>query len=297
MKKLIGISVVLMFLTGCVVVSDYQPIAGNSFGYSEQRLNENTYEVSFKGHKRTSQEEANDFALLRGLEIAKTLDYDFMLVTSTKDKTSSSSRTSDRICYPNVYGEQVCSGGRSYRSTYPGITIKVQFFDKKPTGRYLPESLLVVDTSYVTLSEKYGLEVAKAAAISVKKSSAESKNPVLRIAMQKLYTQEKLTEGGWDLSACSNLPPSTYNTENKDNLLSILIANDTGNGIYDAYVDLRGNIKFLKSRNAGESYRYTTYLGTNWIWFTDGGTCLGWTTATNKLSETSQRISQLTESQ
>ena len=115
--------------------------------------------------------------------------------------------------------------------------------------------------------------------------------------MQQLYTPEELIKGGWDLSACRSVPSSTYNAGKKGNTLSISFANDTGSGIYDAYVDLRGNISFLKSRNAGEFYSYTTYLGTNWIRFTHGGRCLGWTAITDKSSETSQRISQLAESQ
>jgi hypothetical protein len=148
-----------LFLTGCTGVSDYRPIAGNEFGYSERRIKENSYEVSFKGHKRTSQEEAYDFALFRGLEIAKTLDYDFILITSTKDETSSRSVKTGGGCYPNVYGQQVCDGGISIRTTRPAITIHCQFFDERPAGRYLPNSLLAVDATFAVLSKKYGLEV------------------------------------------------------------------------------------------------------------------------------------------
>jgi len=292
-------ALLMVGLSGCAGYSttDYRPIAGNEFGYSERRIKENSYEVSFKGHKRTTQEEANDFALLRGLEIASKLDYDYMLITSTKDNTSSRSSTAGVSCYPNVYGQQVCSGGGTYRSTFAGITIKVQFFDERPTGRYLPESLLAVDTTYAVLSKKYGLEVAEAEPPNVKEPSPKNNNPSLTVSMQKLYTPEELTEGGWDLRDCSVLPRSNYNVGNEDDVLSAWFVNDTDSGIYDAYVDLRGNISFLKSRNAGEKYKYSTYLGTNWVWFSDKGRCLGWATATERWPENTQRILELTDSE
>jgi len=156
-RRLVVISIFTVFI-GCGAISDYRPLAGNEFGYSERRLYENSYEVSFKGHKKTSRQEAIDFAVLRGLEIGATLDYNFMLITSTRDKTSSRSRTAGGGCYPDVYGRQVCSGVKTYRRTYPGMTIQVQFFDAKPDGRYLPESLFEVQSSYKTLRSKYRLD-------------------------------------------------------------------------------------------------------------------------------------------
>ena len=280
-----------LFLTGCTAVSDYRPIAGNEFGYSDRRLKENSYEVSFKGHKRTTQEEANDFALLRALEIGSKLNYEYMLITSTKDKTSSRSGKTGGGCYSNVYGQQVCDDGISYRVTRPAITIRVQYFDERPTGRYLPESLFVVDTSYEELSEKYGLKAAEVAPLPARNTSVKSDEPILKISMQELYTQEDLIEGGWDLSACYGLASSSYDAGNKDNLISVSFVNDTNTDVYDAYVDLRGNISFLKSRSAGAAYKYNTYLDTNWLWFSDKGKCLGWATATEEWSNVTKVIS------
>lgn len=135
------IALCILLTAGCGT-SDYKPMAGNEFGYSDRRVKENIYEVSFKGHKRTSPEEANDFAHIRALEIGASLGYEFMLVTSTKDTTSTRKRTFD---------------GMTYRSTYPGIRLRVQYFERKPKGRYLTENLFKIDRSYPALRSKYGL--------------------------------------------------------------------------------------------------------------------------------------------
>ena len=162
---------VLLFLTlfasGCSTTEsvkrpdpDYRPIAGNSYGYSDRRIKENSYEVTYKGHEKTSQQEANDFARLRALEIARKLNYKYMLVTSTKDKTSSRNKNYNGYCYPNfMTGGQSCVSGGSKTLSFAGVTLKVQFFDAKPKGRYLTENLLEVDVWYLALSANYGLPV------------------------------------------------------------------------------------------------------------------------------------------
>ena len=135
-----------------------------------------------------------------------------------------------------------------------------------------------MDTSYEELSEKYGLKAAEVAPLPVE-NLCKSDEPTLKISTQELYTKEDLIEGGWDLSACYGLASSSYDAGNKDNLISVSFVNDTNTDVYDAYVDLRGNISFLKSRSAGAAYKYNTYLDTNWLWFSDKGKCLGWATA------------------
>ena len=125
----------------------------------------------------------------------------------------------------------------------------------------------------------------------MRNTSVKSDEPTLKISTQELYTKEDLIEGGWDLSACYGLASSSYDAGNKDNLISVSFVNDTNTDVYDAYVDLRGNIGFLKSRSAGAAYKYNTYLDTNWLWFSDKGKCLGWATATEEWSNVTKVIS------
>ena len=177
---MIALSFLLFLTSGCSTVEsvprqhpDYRPIAGNSFGYSDRRIKENSYEVTYVGHEKTSQQEASDFALLRGLEIAKKLNYQYLLITSTKDKTSSRSDAYGAYCYPDLRGGKTCRGGGSVRTTFPGVALRLQFFDKRPAGRYLPENLREVDLWYLTMGTIYGLEVKEVATAVLKRKQLD----------------------------------------------------------------------------------------------------------------------------
>ena len=55
-------------LSGCLTPSRYAPIQ-NYDGYDDTRLQENVFAVSFAGNDVTSQQRAQDFALLRCAEV------------------------------------------------------------------------------------------------------------------------------------------------------------------------------------------------------------------------------------
>jgi len=146
-----------LLLTGCASsLYGYEPLAGSDVGYYERRMNENYYEVGYQGDKNTSFETAYDFAILRALEIGKTLGYEYMLVTSAKDKTKSRSRTGGGGCSPNVYGQNVCQPVTTYRRTLPGHVITVEYFESQPKGRFLPENFFLIRSSYIAMLHKYG---------------------------------------------------------------------------------------------------------------------------------------------
>ena len=299
---MIALSFLLFLTSGCSTVEsvprqhpDYRPIAGNSFGYSDRRIKENSYEVTYVGHEKTSQQEASDFALLRGLEIAKKLNYQYLLITSTKDKTSSRSDAYGAYCYPDLRGGKTCRGGGSVRTTFPGVALRLQFFDKRPAGRYLPENLREVDLWYLTMGTIYGLEVKEVATDPVSKRSATTGTANFKVTMNKFYSIEELSAGGWDLSSCSNVPPQR--NDKTDNSISFSLVNDTNVGVYDAYVPLSGQVAFLKYRKAGASYKWDTGSGIHWLWFSEAGKCLGWATAIEQWSERNQKISDLIQAQ
>ena len=149
----------IVLLTGCASSSPYGPIGGSEVGYAERRIKENVYEVTFQGHKRMSFESTYDFAVLRALEIGKTLGYEYMLLTSNKDKTKTKYLTLGGGCTTTAISkETTCSKPTTYRRTLPAYTVKVQYFEKKPKGRFLPENLFLIRASYLAMRHEYGMD-------------------------------------------------------------------------------------------------------------------------------------------
>jgi len=66
MKKLIAIVILAFILQGCA--TSYQKTSFTG-GYSETQLDENVFNVSFKGNGYTSRERVADFTLLRSAEL------------------------------------------------------------------------------------------------------------------------------------------------------------------------------------------------------------------------------------
>jgi hypothetical protein len=80
MKKLL-IFFCMSYLYACGSSSPYVE-AGNArdYGYSESRITDNRYRVSFRGDVNTTGDEVKDMALLRAAEITLLNDYDWFRV-------------------------------------------------------------------------------------------------------------------------------------------------------------------------------------------------------------------------
>ena len=149
--------ILISLLAGCAS-SQYQPGAGSDVGYYERRLKENQYEVSFKGDKNTTYEKAYDFSVLRALEIGRSLGYEYMLLTSTKDATKTRTSVSGG-CNTNIMTkETTCSEQKTNRRMLPGYSIKVQYFERQPEGRFLPENLFLIRAAYTAMRHEYGMD-------------------------------------------------------------------------------------------------------------------------------------------
>ena len=97
-------------LAGCV--TPYQP-AGISGGYSDTKVGENIYLVSFQGNGFTSYSTVHSLALQRASEVCESRDFnDFDLIG--KEGSTSTDRTPDQY--------NCRSSGSVYGSTYSGAT-------------------------------------------------------------------------------------------------------------------------------------------------------------------------------
>lgn len=122
---LMGLSV----LAGCATQSVYAPADSGrttAAGYSESKLTDNRYRVTFTGNTSTPSATVKDYALLRSAELTLQQGYDwFTVVNRDLDrKTSSTTTGADTIVYPQTQVYQSCGllGCRTAVATAPGFS-------------------------------------------------------------------------------------------------------------------------------------------------------------------------------
>ena len=146
-------------LAGCLTPSKYVPMQ-NYDGYDDTRLQENVFAVSFAGNEVTSQQRAQDFALLRCAEV--TMANGFRYFT-----TVDAAQTVRNQAYQTM--ESVPSGYQRFRTYETSTTLTsrpqsgmtIVCHKEKPDGK----AGLVYDAQYLARSirAKYGLANTAAA--------------------------------------------------------------------------------------------------------------------------------------
>jgi hypothetical protein len=98
--KSLVLSSALLVLAGCVSPSRYEPAEGrNTSGYSDQRLAENRYRVSFTGNSATRRETVENFLLLRAAEVTREAGYSWF-VFDDRDTEAKTTYHTDFVGYP-----------------------------------------------------------------------------------------------------------------------------------------------------------------------------------------------------
>lgn len=118
---------------------------------------------------------------------------------------------------------------------------------------------------------------------------------ILKPSTKASYSEAELETGGWDMERCGNIPRSKYTTGKAEDKVTVTFVNDTGGSVYPAYIDLKGQIKFLAKRSAEAVWDDTTYLKTNWVWFSDDRKCLGWSASSPQWSDKFQLVSTVAQ--
>jgi hypothetical protein len=77
-------------LAACVTPTPYQPAPPRGFGYSEVRLDQNKFRVTFRGNSLTPRETVEDYLLYRAAELTLQNGYSHFLIVGrdTEAKTS-----------------------------------------------------------------------------------------------------------------------------------------------------------------------------------------------------------------
>ena len=163
MKKLFLLSAFVLFITGCATT--YQP---NSFtgGFSETRLGENVFRVTFQGNGYTGKNKVADFTLLRSAELALEHGFRYFIIaksgkgdyfsaytTPTTSHTTGSAYKSGSSVYGNATTNTY--GGQTYIISAPSANNTIVLYKEKPKINGL-----VYDASFLkkSIKQKYGLD-------------------------------------------------------------------------------------------------------------------------------------------
>ena len=141
MNKIFAILFCAVFV-GCATGYHGQGFTG---GYSDMKLQDNIFKVSFKGNGYSSMERAGDFALLRSSEVTIENGYKYFIVLETnsyvKTATISTPVTAETTGSVNMYGNTgsynattYYSGGETYHIRKPATNMTIECFQDKPVN-------------------------------------------------------------------------------------------------------------------------------------------------------------------
>jgi hypothetical protein len=121
--KLLG-ALGFLALAGCTSPTPYAPREpGGYTGYTDQRLDQNRYRVTFTGNSVTRRETVEDYLLLRSAEVTLQSSFRYF-VFDTRDTEAKTTYRSDFVGWPGWHGR-----GFWYRHTWPYYD---PFFDGPP---------------------------------------------------------------------------------------------------------------------------------------------------------------------
>ena len=179
MKKMNVVFLIFLWLTlpiiisGCATAYKSDGLMG---GYSSVKLDENVFQVAFRGNGYTSRERTSDFALLRCADIAIENGYKYFVIvdeqqyartsfvtTPTTATTTYSGNTQGSVTSfgnsanfnANTYGtaRTVVYGGDTFVIVKPSTRNTIVCFKDKPEG-----FAYNAETISVSIREKYGVQ-------------------------------------------------------------------------------------------------------------------------------------------
>lgn len=130
--KFISYTFFMLILASCA--TSYQR-SGLTGGYSETKLGENIWSISFQGNGYTNDERASDFTLLRSAEVCLENGYSFFIITQNT-------------------GQSSVGGGQNFIVSSPSRNNTVVCFKEKPV-----EYTIHFDANFVygSIRSKYGI--------------------------------------------------------------------------------------------------------------------------------------------
>ncbi len=154
-----------LFLLGSLAAcaTAYQP-QGFAGGFNETQIDRNVFRVSFKGNGYTSEERAEEMALLRSAEVALKNGFTHFAISDGRSRTDYSAFTtpsqSTTTGTLNTYGDRTylnaqtrTTGGQTFVAAKPRTTNTIVCFNGKPdSGVFVYDARFLVKS----LGQKYG---------------------------------------------------------------------------------------------------------------------------------------------
>ena len=168
MRKSHRYATILLFsfaflLQGCATGYQRDGLTG---GFSETRLDENVFTVTFRGNGYTKRERVADFTLLRCAELTLESGYAYFVIidasTFTKIQTYKTNEVSHTTGNAHVYGNNVYGSSRTVKYggdteiiSKPGASNTIVCFKEKPEGTFSYNAKFIRQS----ISQKYGIVI------------------------------------------------------------------------------------------------------------------------------------------
>jgi hypothetical protein len=161
MKNLIILIAGAFLIEGCATGYTDRGMMG---GYSETRLDENVFQVSFRGNGYTSSERASDFTMLRSAELVLEHGYKYFAVIDQDSSVSNSTYTTPTTTNTNVnvfgtgnsaFGTatSTTTGGQTYNISKPSSSNTIVGFVEKPDDIFTYNAEFI----FQSITDKYGI--------------------------------------------------------------------------------------------------------------------------------------------
>ena len=144
MRKILFVLLAGLVLSGCATGYQKQSFTG---GYTDMKVQDNIYRVTFKGNAYASEERASDFALLRCAELTLENGYKYFVPLQEKSYVKEESYTepvtaqttgnvnmygNSNYAYGSFQGTTSYYGGNTHHFRKPRTTYTIACFKEKP---------------------------------------------------------------------------------------------------------------------------------------------------------------------
>lgn len=126
LARAVVVVAVAALLAACVSPTPYQPAQPRGFGYSEERLDQNKFRVTFRGNSLTKRETVEDYLLYRAAELTLQNGFSHFLVVGRDTEAKTRYRT-----WIDSYG-----GRGWFYHGFPGWYHRPWYDPWGPWGRY-----------------------------------------------------------------------------------------------------------------------------------------------------------------
>lgn len=127
MKKrcILTAGLLTLMLAGCSTSYHQKGFFGD--GYSDYRVNQDKFAVTFRGNEFTDSEDVRRFALIRAAELTLQNGFRYFKILSEKDVSRQAIETSTKE-------NEISTLKRKVKKQAPGIDLMIRCFDQQPDG-------------------------------------------------------------------------------------------------------------------------------------------------------------------